>query len=465
MILEAVLFGRAKNYIDTWWSHQCYKNMTAIWQAKAELSRSRLDSQPDMDNFFSVHYQEHNEARLEHLQSLGLPISGCRVLELGSGPGDHTAFYLSRGCQVVAVDARKRCLEILAQRFPTVRCVLCDLNTPDSLLELDMFDVVHCYGILYHLEEPERLIRLMGAACSGFAIVETCVCRAKESTLEFVDEIREDCTQSLTGRASRPSRKWVFETLGRYFPYVYQTKRQPSHPEFPTDWNDLGDAPALIRSIFVSSKHPLLLPSLSAELLDVQGSLGLGHGFRALEHTAAERLAAMREKDEEISRLAAELDARGTVLNGVLGQLEAAGVSIHEKDLRADALERAAAERLAAMREKDEEISRLAAELDARGAVLNGVLGQLEAAGVSIHEKDLRADALEQAAAERLAAMREKDEEILRLSAELDARETVLRSTLGQLQSTGKSIREKDDLVSGLERGAAERNAAFREKG
>lgn len=228
------------------------------------------DTGPGLAHFFSAHYQDHNRARLDHLQSLGLGLFNSRVLELGSGPGDHTGFYVERRCEVVAVDARQECLDVLAQRFPDVRTVQCDLNSPDPLRDLGTFDVVHCYGILYHLEAPERLLWLMGAVCSGLAIVETCVSASNTPAVELVGEVRGDYTQALSGRACRPSRRWVFDTLASYFPFVYHTKSQPAHPEFPTDWNDLANAPPLIRSVFVASKRPLELPTLSSKLLDVQ---------------------------------------------------------------------------------------------------------------------------------------------------------------------------------------------------
>src|SRR5438045_257276 len=47
--------------------------------------------------FLSPAYQSHNIARLQHLDSLGLDLSGKRVLEVGAGVGDHTLFYLYRG--------------------------------------------------------------------------------------------------------------------------------------------------------------------------------------------------------------------------------------------------------------------------------------------------------------------------------------------------------------------------------
>ena len=128
-----------------------------------------------MAHFFSSHYEAHNRARLNHLASLGLPLAGRRVLELGSGPGDHTGFYVERRCAVIAVDARQDCLDTLKRRYPAVETVLCDLNHPAPLLPLGRFDVVHCYGILYHLEDPARLIAYMGEASSGIVVIETCV--------------------------------------------------------------------------------------------------------------------------------------------------------------------------------------------------------------------------------------------------------------------------------------------------
>ena len=225
---------------------------------------------PGLANFFSSHYQEHNHARLAHLNSLGLALSHCRVLELGSGPGDHTAFYVDRHCSIVSVDARQECIDVLTRRFPGVQTQVCDLNSPDPLLHLGAFDVLHCYGVLYHLEDPLRLLEYMGKACTGFTIVETCVNPKKDSGVEIVDEIREDYTQSWTGRGCRPTREWIFRVLNQVFPFVYHTRTQPAHPEFPLDWNDLAGAPALIRSVFVASKQELRLPQLSSALLDTQ---------------------------------------------------------------------------------------------------------------------------------------------------------------------------------------------------
>jgi 2-polyprenyl-3-methyl-5-hydroxy-6-metoxy-1,4-benzoquinol methylase len=225
---------------------------------------------PGLAHFFSIHYEEHNRARLDHLASLELPLSHCRVLELGSGPGDHTGFYAQRGCKIVAVDARQDCLDALKERYPDVETRVCDLNAPTPLAKLGAFDVVHCYGILYHLENPAGLIDYIGEVCRRIAIVETCVLPADSDRVIQVEEASGDYTQSSTGQGCRPGRRWVFEELRRVFPFVYHTRTQPNHPEFPVDWNDLSGSPALVRAVFVASKQPLDLPSLSPILLDVQ---------------------------------------------------------------------------------------------------------------------------------------------------------------------------------------------------
>jgi hypothetical protein len=104
---------------------------------------------PGLAHFSSPYYQDHNRARLAHLASLGLLLANRRVLEPGSGPGDHTQFYVERECTVVSVDSCQECLEVLARHFPGVQTVQCDLNAPAPPRDLGAFDVVHCYGILY----------------------------------------------------------------------------------------------------------------------------------------------------------------------------------------------------------------------------------------------------------------------------------------------------------------------------
>ena len=244
---------------------------TAIVAIMKEMDHDPVIADLRLAAFREQNYLDINRARLQHLESLDLPLSQCRVLELGSGPGDLTGFYVERGCKVVAVDAREECLEPIRQRYPKVETRQVDLNHPEPLRELGQFDVIHCYGILYHLEEPARLIAFAGEA-AGLLVMETCLSAGTGAGLVFADETA-DYTQSFTAKGCRPTRAWVFTELAKAFPFVYLTRTQPNHREFPTDWNGSLDHFKNIRSVFVGSRVELPETHLSPVLLNSQEAL------------------------------------------------------------------------------------------------------------------------------------------------------------------------------------------------
>ena len=184
---------------------------------------------PGLANFYGEHYQRHNEARLAHLDSLNLPLRNRTVLEVGSGPGHHTGFYLAKGCRVTATDARPQCVTEIAEHFPTVRTAVVDMNTPDDLVPLGSFEIVHCYGLLYHLERPEAALSALAAACEDLLLLETCVTPGAGLAINLVTEVSSDYTQSITATGCRPTRAWIFSQLQKLFPYVYNTRTQPDH--------------------------------------------------------------------------------------------------------------------------------------------------------------------------------------------------------------------------------------------
>src|SRR5206468_54997 len=119
-------------------------------------------------------YQRHNQRRQEHLASLGLSINGSTVLEVGTGIGDHTSFFIDRGCQVVSTEAREGNLEILRSRYPNIKVRRFDCDDPASDFK-ELFDIVYCYGTLYHLKEPAKAIEFMSRCCQKMFLLETCV--------------------------------------------------------------------------------------------------------------------------------------------------------------------------------------------------------------------------------------------------------------------------------------------------
>jgi SAM-dependent methyltransferase len=225
-----------------------------------------------ISGFDTQHYQSHNAARLAHLASLGLPLSGRKVIEVGAGPGNHTTFYLERGCEVTITDGRPVCVKEAQARYPGVKVALADLNQPMCLASFGKFEVVHAYGVLYHLSRPDRAIESMAMACAGMLLLETCVSFGVGEEVNLVSEIADDPTQSCDGVGCRPTRGWVFGSVSKHFPFVYQTRTQPDHPEFPTDWS--APKPGLSRIVLVASREALSIPSLSPTILDRQEKFG-----------------------------------------------------------------------------------------------------------------------------------------------------------------------------------------------
>jgi hypothetical protein len=220
--------------------------------------------------FHSDHYTRHNARRLEHLASLGLHLSGKTVLEFGAGIGDHSHYYIDRGCPITITEARPDNLAYLKGRYPGHEVLYLDLEKPEFNQDT-RFQVVHCYGILYHLSNPAEVIDFMARLNSEILLLETCVSFGEAKAVNIVGENEKDPTQSFSGKGCRPTRPWVFGELKKYYEYVYIPLTQPNHEEFPIDWTKPEKfQDKLCRSIFIAARHPLDSPLLSAALVDQQ---------------------------------------------------------------------------------------------------------------------------------------------------------------------------------------------------
>jgi hypothetical protein len=237
------------------------------------------DASPDLS--FSLFHNEgyiaHNNARLDHLASLGLPLDSCSVLEPGAGIGDHTLFYLRRSCDVTAMEPRA---ENCAAFRVHMNEAAADLPGRWTLVQGDvyavqhderLYDIVHCYGLLYHLNRPASAIATLAQRCGGLFLLESCVSFGEGAHINLVAEPGQNPSQAFDGVGCRPTRGFVFEELRKHFAFVYTTRTQPSHPEFPLDWTAPKKHMAMLaRAIFVASHVPLNQPNLVGYLPELQ---------------------------------------------------------------------------------------------------------------------------------------------------------------------------------------------------
>jgi SAM-dependent methyltransferase len=213
-----------------------------------------------IDEFHTAGYLQHNHCRQAHLASLGLDLERKTVLELGAGVGDHSTFWLKRGCRVTCVEARTENVERLREAQPEVKVIQCDLDRPE--LPVDTYDVVYAYGILYHLKDPAGALRRWAQVCKGLLLLETCVSPESGPAIYLMQEKIENATASFNGTGCRPTRQWILDELRKWFRHVYLPLSQPRHEEFPLDWGHVRGN-GLVRAVFVASRTELENPVLT----------------------------------------------------------------------------------------------------------------------------------------------------------------------------------------------------------
>lgn len=231
-----------------------------IFKCKINDTKLRI-----LNSFLDPHYQQHNVARLCHLESLGLDLKNKKVLEFGAGIGDHTIYYLFKNCNILPTDARPELVEFINNRFG-IRAEVFDAEKDlGKLEEFGYFDIIHCYGILYHLSNPDKFIEAV-SSIGETLLLETCVSPDHLAVdAHYVKENQENLTQAESGIGCRPSRKWVDKELKKYFEFVYYPKTQPDHFEFPLNWNNQPEID-LIRAIFIASNVEIFNSNLTKEI-------------------------------------------------------------------------------------------------------------------------------------------------------------------------------------------------------
>jgi SAM-dependent methyltransferase len=221
------------------------------------------------NSFYDSHYQVHNIARLQHLDSLELNLSKKKVLELGAGVGDHTLFYLYRNCDITPVEGRIELVNHINQRLGTNKAIKINFeNELEKLNNFQDFDFVHCYGLLYHLSNPKEFLEAVRNT-GNTLLLETCL--SKETAIDDINLIQEadSPTQAISFTGCRPKRSWLYKQLKSLYSYVYLPKTQPEHKEFIKDWTSDSRPEHLIRGIFIASHKPIDNPNLTAELINV----------------------------------------------------------------------------------------------------------------------------------------------------------------------------------------------------
>jgi len=205
--------------------------------------------------FDSEHYTKINQARLNFLKQWlpGLVTAhGLKnVLDVGCGVGFFSRYLASLGLEVMSLDARSENISVAQERHPDINFFIEDIENPKAK-KLGSFDLIFCFGLLYHLENPFLAVRNLHALTGKILLIESMVTPSSFPTARFVDEgMSED--QSTSYIAFVPSELGLIKMLySSGFRYVYVSKMMPDHEQFHESF-ELHRK----RTVMVASKIPL----------------------------------------------------------------------------------------------------------------------------------------------------------------------------------------------------------------
>lgn len=256
-------------------SDPAFQSLFKNWQmyksnaADCEMKNTQI-------SFRNPRYLRHSSRRLEHLASLQLDLDNKTVLELGAGIGEHSQFFLDRGCSVFSIEPRDINTAEIWRRHSDPLEFISEKNhsafrmTADEavrLLENTHFQIIYNYGLLYHISNPLELLRKSAELCEGIYLLETAVSDLID-TPEFYAENSKEPTNAIDQDCKLVSRKEIYSALKEVLPYVYLPRRQPAHEQFINDWTQKKGANLTRhRAVFIGSVTPLNNSLLSSEFL------------------------------------------------------------------------------------------------------------------------------------------------------------------------------------------------------
>ncbi len=202
-------------------SHSAGLRLTQEIVLPLELPRGPAAATP----FDQLHYLQLIKARGATLCSVAhklRPLFGlATALDVGCGVGFFSKMLAEMQFSVAAFDGRAENVAEARRRFPTIPFEAADIQD-SAVRTLGSFDLVLCFGLLYHVENPFSAIRNLRALTGKCLLVESMCIPGERSELLLREEPCVD-DQSLTDMACYPSESILVKMLYRAgFTKVYR---------------------------------------------------------------------------------------------------------------------------------------------------------------------------------------------------------------------------------------------------
>jgi len=153
------------------------------------------------------------------------------ALDAGCGVGFFAKILEECGLGVRGFDGRDENVREARRRYPDIPFEQGDVED-SSILRLGSFDLVLCFGLLYHLESPLRAIRHLRALTGKVLLLES-MCFPDADPFVLLREEPPSEDQSLTDLAFYPSEGCIVKMCYRAgFSNVLRVHPMPDHEQF-----------------------------------------------------------------------------------------------------------------------------------------------------------------------------------------------------------------------------------------
>ena len=179
------------------------------------------------------------------------------ILDVGCGQGYFSTLLKKYTTDLTGVDGRLENVTAAREKFPDLNFESRNVES-DDFTELEKRDLLLCFGLLYHLENPFKAIRNLYSVTGKYMLIETRISPHKDPLMIMLDEFGKTEDQGLDYLAFIPSKSSLVRMLYQAgFNYVYESLILPTHSEFRRSFTNRAR-----RTMLIASKEILELKDL-----------------------------------------------------------------------------------------------------------------------------------------------------------------------------------------------------------
>jgi SAM-dependent methyltransferase len=124
-----------------------------------------VDESNDRHHYFENHWKR---TALALLRRHAGEVRDLTLLDYGCGRGETMAYASQMGMRVSGLDADAECVRLASQYGPAH---LLDLESPIKQVGRGSFDVVACFHVLEHVDNPKAVLRMLAEAARRYVLI------------------------------------------------------------------------------------------------------------------------------------------------------------------------------------------------------------------------------------------------------------------------------------------------------